>query len=55
MRVSFVFNRLSRKRFDDEAIFLRRGEEVSLQGWNSLGSVTNSIRVIELNVYETKE
>ena len=53
IRVLLAFNKMPHKCFDDVTKFLiieRRSER-----WISLGTITNSLQVMKLNVYETIE
>jgi hypothetical protein len=53
-RVSFVFNSLPHMHFWWHVnVLIKREKNWVSWGWNSLGTVTNSLWVIELNVYET--
>ena len=55
-RVSFAFNSLPHIHFWWHGnVLMKREKNWVSWGWNSLGTVTNSLWVIELNVYETIE
>jgi hypothetical protein len=55
-RVSFTFNSLSHMHIWWHGnVLMKREKNWVSWGWNSLGTVTNSRWVIELNVYETIE
>jgi hypothetical protein len=55
-RVSFAFNSLPHMHFwwHGNVLMKREKNWVSWE-WNSLGTITNSLWVIELNVYKTME